>query len=410
MSLNLGRLSSSGFGEISFICSGMEASLGNLMEYRLFESLFSESLEWLLQSKQMPDPELHRERSSSVGSASCQTLLRLASACFGRVRPGSAAAARRARPQQRPLRLLKPGSSRHPSTHSEAAHPLPLCRSGANAFVAFLMLLVELSLIKLQCMHFKWYSVLRNVKSSAARVPCEALGGRGRPPLSCSLGLSTGGGGGGGCDGVALVVHVRAQPVHLHVVHPGAVLGEALLAELAPEGPLLVVHEQVQEQRRPPRERGVAHLAAQRRVQPVHVHVHAEVLAPAEPRMADVALVAARHLSTSSRYLHVTGRHECYICHARFSRSKYLGMHMHVHRLDAPLRCKVCNPTFARRAPLLLHLLVHDEERPSVRVLPAALRRAPRLAAARAFKKDQKSIGPTATTGSGMAALAWVRC
>ncbi|GLH16823.1 Protein of unknown function [Gryllus bimaculatus] len=36
----------------------------------LFESLFSESLEWLLQSKQKPDPELYRERSSSVGSAS----------------------------------------------------------------------------------------------------------------------------------------------------------------------------------------------------------------------------------------------------------------------------------------------------------------------------------------------------
>ncbi|KAK7871209.1 hypothetical protein R5R35_001075 [Gryllus longicercus] len=64
------------------------------------------------------------------------------------------------------------------------------------------------------------------------------------------------------------------------------------------------------------------------------------------------------------RHTHVTGRHECYICHARFSRSEYLGMHMRVHRVDAPLRCKVCNATFARRAPLLLHLLVHTEERP----------------------------------------------
>ncbi|KAK7868407.1 hypothetical protein R5R35_005032 [Gryllus longicercus] len=64
------------------------------------------------------------------------------------------------------------------------------------------------------------------------------------------------------------------------------------------------------------------------------------------------------------RHTHVTGRHECYICHARFSRSESLGMHMRVHRVDAPLRCKVCNATFARRAPLLLHLLVHTEERP----------------------------------------------
>ncbi|XP_037773281.1 zinc finger protein 271-like [Penaeus monodon] len=57
-------------------------------------------------------------------------------------------------------------------------------------------------------------------------------------------------------------------------------------------------------------------------------------------------------------------RFECEVCGKKFSRKRYINIHMRVHTKEKPYSCEICNKTFSQTGNLVKHMRVHRKEKP----------------------------------------------